>query len=345
MNNLKFERIALQDARKDSENKLVSTFVLQPLARGFGITLGNSLRRVLLSSIPGAALVNVEIKGVQHEFSTIDGVFEDVVAIILNLKDIIFKVEDSDPDFQCELELKVNNKELVLASDFRLPAGVEVINQDKIICHLNPGTNFELTATLKKGVGYVSNVENKKIDDRIGVIAIDSIYNPVVRCAYNVEKLQGDKDKLIIEVETNGAIEASKAISLASAMLIEHLEVIKNISEDAQYNSFFEEEVEKEDELDHNIELSKLDLPVRVYNALARAGIKTIGQLIENHKEGGVLKIRSLGKKSYKILMDTLEQLGIVLPASNSDDFHEDNEDFEYDEENFDTIKEEEVEE
>lgn len=344
MNNLKFERIALQDARKDSDNRLVSTFVLQPLARGFGITLGNSLRRILLSSIPGAALVNVEIKGVQHEFSTIDGVFEDVVAIILNLKDIIFKVEDSEPNFQCELDLRVSGKDKVLASDFRLPAGVEVINKDKVICHLNPGTTFELTATLKKGVGYVSNVENKKIDDRIGVIAIDSIYNPVVRVTYNVEKLQGDKDKLIIEVETNGSIEAHEAISIASAMLIEHLEVIKEISEDSQYNSFFEEEVEKEEELDYNIELSKIDLPVRVYNALARSGIKTIGQLMDAyHEGGGALKIRSLGKKSYKILLETLKSLGIELSGNNYDGDDED--EFEYDEDSFDNIKEEEVEE
>lgn len=307
MRNLKFEKpnaISLISA-----DKTTAKFSIKPLDRGYGITIGNALRRVLLASIPGAALINVEIKGVPHEFSTIPGVKEGVVEIVLNLKDAIFRLDSVEPGFRAEVSLNDVDKEIITLGDLQVPAGVEVVNPEHVICHLNKGTSISLTATLATGAGYVTQNDNKAYLDHIGQIALDSIFTPVKRVNFNVEKLQGGYDELILEVETNGAIDAKDAVSEAASMLSELFGAVRQISENAeQFQDYIAEEAEATAQaVDKNLAIDRLDLSVRLYNALSREGIKTIDQLLDMTDQE-IKSIRNLGQNSFIELQNKLAE-------------------------------------
>jgi DNA-directed RNA polymerase subunit alpha len=209
---LKFEKpTAVEEVSVDG---LKGKFVIKPLERGYGITLGNALRRVLLSSLPGAAIVNIKIDGIEHEFSTMEGVYEDVMGIILNLKKVVFSVESDDPDFEQKIELYAVGEGKVTAADFNHVDGVDIINPDQIIANLSETGKLSMEVTVRRGIGYVNADKNKVYSkNEKSVIAIDSIYTPVNRVSYHVEKTRGDADELMIELETNGAIQAKEALS------------------------------------------------------------------------------------------------------------------------------------
>ncbi|HQC30745.1 MAG TPA: DNA-directed RNA polymerase subunit alpha [Acholeplasmataceae bacterium] len=296
-------------------------FVIKPLERGYGTTIGNALRRVLLSSMPGAAIVNVEIDGVQHEFTTIPGVFEDVMGIILNLKEVIISVDSDDVDFEQKLYLNVQGPKVVTAGDFERVTGVNIINPDLIIANLNEVGSLSMVVTVRRGVGYVSADENKiHSGNQVGLIAIDSLYSPILRVAYLIEKTRGDDDELTLEVETNGAIEAKDAIAMAAKILIDHFDIIVQISERAGQIEFIKEEGEDEENQAHLMKIEELDMSVRLFNALKRAGISTVGGLLKMREEE-IIKIRNLGRKSMKELKECLAEHNLELKSSYIDDY------------------------
>ncbi len=290
-------------------------FAILPLERGYGITLGNSLRRVLLSSLPGAAIVNVNITGVVHEFTPIDGVVEDVTTIILNLKGVILSIDNDDSNVEKRLDISVEGPRDVYASDIIADEEVEVKNPDHFICRVNKGV-LRMTMKARKGNGYVSAVENAKYKDDVNDISIDSIYTPITRAKYDVEKTRvedkADYDKLTMEIWTDKSIGPKDALGLASKMLIDHLNEFVDLSEKAADEDFMvEREVE---ENNRNLEkpIEDLDLSVRSYNCLKRAGINTLSELIEKTEED-MMKVRNLGKKSLKEVKQKLEELNLSL--------------------------------
>ncbi|HPX71854.1 MAG TPA: DNA-directed RNA polymerase subunit alpha [Acholeplasmataceae bacterium] len=314
---------SVEEISKDG-NK--ARFVIKPLERGYGTTIGNALRRVLLSSMPGAAIVNVEIDGVQHEFTTIPGVFEDVMGIILNLKEVIISVDSDDVDFEQKLYLNVQGPKVVTAGDFERVTGVNIINPDLIIANLNEVGSLSMVVTVRRGVGYVSADENKiHSGNQVGLIAIDSLYSPILRVAYSIEKTRGDDDELTLEVETNGAIEAKDAIAMAAKILIDHFDIIVQISERAGQIEFIKEEEEDEENQAHLMKIEELDMSVRLFNALKRAGISTVGGLLKMREEE-IIKIRNLGRKSMKELKECLAEHNLELKSSYIDDY--DSEDY-----------------
>ncbi|MGI6771862.1 MAG: DNA-directed RNA polymerase subunit alpha [Acholeplasmataceae bacterium] len=309
---------SVEEISKDG-NK--ARFVIKPLERGYGTTIGNALRRVLLSSMPGAAIVNVEIDGVQHEFTTIPGVFEDVMGIILNLKEVIISVDSDDVDFEQKLYLNVQGPKVVTAGDFERVTGVNIINPDLIIANLNEVGSLSMVVTVRRGVGYVSADENKiHSGNQVGLIAIDSLYSPILRVAYSIEKTRGDDDELTLEVETNGAIEAKDAIAMAAKILIDHFDIIVQISERAGQIEFIKEEGEDEENQAHLMKIEELDMSVRLFNALKRAGISTVGGLLKMREEE-IIKIRNLGRKSMKELKECLAEHNLELKSSYIDDY------------------------
>lgn len=309
---------SVEEISKDG-NK--ARFVIKPLERGYGTTIGNALRRVLLSSMPGAAIVNVEIDGVQHEFTTIPGVFEDVMGIILNLKEVIISVDSDDVDFEQKLYLNVQGPKVVTAGDFERVTGVNIINPDLIIANLNEVGSLSMVVTVRRGVGYVSADENKiHSGNQVGLIAIDSLYSPILRVAYLIEKTRGDDDELTLEVETNGAIEAKDAIAMAAKILIDHFDIIVQISERAGQIEFIKEEEEDEENQAHLMKIEELDMSVRLFNALKRAGISTVGGLLKMREEE-IIKIRNLGRKSMKELKECLAEHNLELKSSYIDDY------------------------
>jgi len=309
---------SVEEISKDG-NK--TRFVIKPLERGYGTTIGNALRRVLLSSMPGAAIVNVEIDGVQHEFTTIPGVFEDVMGIILNLKEVIISVDSDDVDFEQKLYLNVQGPKVVTAGDFERVTGVNIINPDLIIANLNEVGSLSMVVTVRRGVGYVSADENKiHSGNQVGLIAIDSLYSPILRVAYLIEKTRGDDDELTLEVETNGAIEAKDAIAMAAKILIDHFDIIVQISERAGQIEFIKEEGEDEENQAHLMKIEELDMSVRLFNALKRAGISTVGGLLKMREEE-IIKIRNLGRKSMKELKECLAEHNLELKSSYIDDY------------------------
>lgn len=309
---------SVEEISKDG-NK--ARFVIKPLERGYGTTIGNALRRVLLSSMPGAAIVNVEIDGVQHEFTTIPGVFEDVMGIILNLKEVIISVDSDDVDFEQKLYLNVQGPKVVTAGDFERVTGVNIINPDLIIANLNEVGSLSMVVTVRRGVGYVSADENKiHSGNQVGLIAIDSLYSPILRVAYSIEKTRGDDDELTLEVETNGAIEAKDAIAMAAKILIDHFDIIVQISERAGQIEFIKEEGEDEENQAHLMKIEELDMSVRLFNALKRAEISTVGGLLKMREEE-IIKIRNLGRKSMKELKECLAEHNLELKSSYIDDY------------------------
>lgn len=309
MKDLKFEKpYAVEEVSLDGHR---GRFVIKPLERGYGITLGNALRRVLLSSLPGAAIVNVKIDGVEHEFSTMEGVIEDVMGIVLNLKKIIFSVISEEPDFEQKLELYAVGAGKVTAADFNHVDGVDIINPDQEIANLSETGRLSLEVTVRRGVGYVSADRNKMFSrGEKSVIPIDAIYTPVTRVSYNVEKMRTDADELTLDIETNGAIPTKEALALAAKMLIDYLDVIVHISEKATSADFIYEQEEEPVNKKLEMKIEQLDLSVRLFNSLKRSGIYTVAQIVRLTEED-VMRFRSLGRKSFKELKEKLSEHGL----------------------------------
>ncbi len=297
------------------ESNFYGKFELEPLERGFGITLGNALRRVMLSSLPGAAISSVKIEGALHEFQTLNGVVEDVTTIILNLKKIVIKKHVEEVK---TVHLNVTKEGPVTAGDIECDSDVEIINKDLVIANVAKGGSLVMEMTVSSGRGYVRSEENKKLLDikKVGVIPIDSIYSPIERISYDVESARVGQDesydKLILNVWTNGSIKPEEAIALASRILIEHFNILTNLSNIANVTGMMIEKTEdpKVKALETTIE--DLDFSVRAYNCLKRAGIHTLQDLV-NKSENDMMKIRNLGKKSLKEVLDKVRDLGLLL--------------------------------
>lgn len=296
-----------------SEDNVYGKYIIEPLERGYGITLGNSLRRILLSSLPGAAPSQVKIEGVLHEFSTIPGVVEDVTEIILNLKKLSVKMYTDEPKIAY---IEVEGEREVTAADIKADADVEILNPDLHIATLTQGAKLNMEITLTGGRGYVMADKNKLNNQPIGVIPVDSIYTPVQKVNYNVENTRvgnvTDYDKLTIEVWTDGSIKPDEAISLGAKVLNEHLNLFIDLSERAKNVEIMveKEETKKEKVLEMTVE--ELDLSVRSYNCLKRAGINTVEELIEKTEEE-MMKVRNLGKKSLEEVIGKMDALGLSL--------------------------------
>ena len=296
-----------------SDDAKFGKFVVEPLERGYGTTLGNSLRRILLSSLPGAAVTNIQIDSVLHEFSTIDGVVEDVTAIILNIKKLALKLYSEEDK---TIEIDVKGPAVVTAADIIFDSDVEILNPDLYICTVSEGGHFHVRLTAKKGRGYARAEHNKKDDMPIGVLSVDSIYTPVSRVNYQVENTRvGQKDtfdKLTLDVWTDGSISPEEAVSLAARILTEHLNIFVNLTDETRKVEIMveKEETQKEKKLEMTIE--ELDLSVRSYNCLKRAGINTVQELTDK-SEAEMIKVRNLGRKSLEEVKFKLNELDLSL--------------------------------
>lgn len=300
-----------------SEDKKYGRFVVEPLERGYGTTLGNSLRRIMLSSLPGAAISQVKIDGVLHEFSSIPGVKEDVTEIVMNLKSLAIK-NTSETDEPKTAYIEFEGEGVVTAADIQVDPDIEIMNPDAVIATLNGGADSKLymELTITKGRGYVSADKNKKEDLPIAVIPIDSIYTPVERVNLTVENTRvgqiTDYDKLTLDVFTDGTIEPSDAVSLAAKVLSDHLRSFIDLSDKSSRIQVIaaEEENSKDKVLEMNID--ELELSVRSYNCLKRAGINTVEELCNRTSED-MMKVRNLGRKSLKEVLSKLKELGLSL--------------------------------
>ncbi len=302
-----------------AEDNSYGKFVVEPLERGYATTLGNSLRRILLSSLPGVAVNSVKIDGVLHEFSTIPGVTEDVTEIILNLKKLAFKLHGDGPK---TIYINHEGAGKVYARDIKCDSDVEIINGDQLIATLNDDAKLFMELVIDKGRGYVSADKNKQLlQPVIGVIPVDSIYTPVNKVNYTVENTRvgqiTDFDKLVLEVWTNGTIDPHDAVSLGAKIMNEHLNLFIDLSESAKNTDIMveKEESKKEKVLETTIE--ELDLSVRSYNCLKRAGINTV-QDLTNKSENDMMKVRNLGRKSLEEVVAKLDSMGLCL-ATNED--------------------------
>lgn len=288
-------------------------FVVEPLERGYGTTLGNSLRRVLLSSLPGAAPTAVQIDGVLHEFSTVEGVLEDTTEIILNLKKLALKIHSEE---EKTLELDMEGAGAVTAADIRHDSDVEVLNPELHIATLAKGARFHMNIICGTGRGYVPAEGNKSDDHPIGVVAIDSIYSPVSRVNYEVTNTRVGQvtnfDKLTMEVWTDGSLRADEAVSLGAKVLNEHLMLFIGLTDEAQEAEIMVEKEEDQKEKVLEMAIEELDLSVRSYNCLKRAGINTVQELAQKSEED-MMKVRNLGKKSLEEVQAKLEELGLSL--------------------------------
>lgn len=296
-----------------SDDATFGKFVVEPLERGYGTTLGNSLRRILLSSLPGAAVTSVQIDGALHEFSTIDGVVEDVTTIILNLKKLALKIYSDEPK---TLELDIQGEANVTARDLTYDSDVEVMNPDLHIATVNSKGNLHITMTAERGRGYRPAEENKHDDQPIGVIPVDSIFTPVERVTYQVENTRVgqvvDFDKLTLEVATDGSIRPEEAVSLGAKVISEHLNIFVGLTDEAQNVEIMVEKEEDQKEKVMEMTIEELDLSVRSYNCLKRAGINTVQELT-NKTEEDMMKVRNLGRKSLDEVKQKLDDLGLGL--------------------------------
>ncbi|MDV3167864.1 MAG: DNA-directed RNA polymerase subunit alpha [Candidatus Phytoplasma stylosanthis] len=296
---------------QEGTDSFLSKFRIYPLERGLGITIGNSLRRVLLSSLPGVAIVNTKIEGVNHYFSVIPGVLEDVMSIVLNLKKVVISVDSEEEDFETELKIDTVGEKVVTAADFNLVDGVKIINKDQIIATLTKDTLFQMKVTVKKGIGYASSEDNKIYSkNEFGVIPIDSLYTPIVRVTYNVEPKLNSKEELVIEIETNKSISSKEALSTASKILIDHFNVLVNLSEKAKNNFFIYEPKKESHSHALNLRIDQLGISVRLFNSLKKSGINTVKELVDKN-EKYITKLNSLGKKSLEELKNKMKELEI----------------------------------
>jgi DNA-directed RNA polymerase subunit alpha len=300
-----------------SEDGKFGRFVVEPLERGYGTTLGNSLRRIMLSSLPGCAVSQVKIDGVLHEFSSIPGVKEDVTEIVMNLKSLI--VKDSSENGQPKLGyIDFEGEGVVRASDIQLDSDLEIINPDQVIATLSGGTDCRLymELTFTNGRGYVSAEKGKQEDAPIGVIAIDAIYTPIERVNLMVENTRvgqvTDYDKLTLDVTTKGVLSADEAVSLAAKVLSEHLKLFIDLSEHAKTAEVMVEKEDEDKEKALDMKIDELELSVRSYNCLKRAGINTVEELCSKTPDE-MMKVRNLGRKSLEEVLAKLKELGLAL--------------------------------
>ena len=288
-------------------------FVVEPLERGYGQTLGNSLRRVLLSSLPGYAVTSIKIAGVQHEFSTIPGVKEDVTEIVLNVKSIIVKLNCDGPK---TVYIEAKGEGVVTAGDIKADAEVEIINPDQRIATLGPDGSLTMELVIDKGRGYISADKNKSPSMPIGTIPVDSIYTPVLKVNYTVENTrvgnQTDFDKLTIEVWTDKTIAAKEALSYGASILCEHFKTFTELSGEGELPPVISEPEEKEPDTKLNTTIEELDLSVRSFNCLKRANINTVADLV-NKTEDEMIKVRNLGRKSLEEVKLKLQTMGLSL--------------------------------
>ena len=293
------------------ESNHYGKFELEPLERGFGTTIGNALRRVMLSSLPGSAITSVKIEGVMHEFQKIDGVVEDVTAIVLALKSVVIKNHSSEDKI---IRLYADKEGTVTAGDIERDADIEIINPDLVIANLVKGGKLDMEMTVSNGRGYVDSKTNQKLlgENKIGVIAIDSLYSPIERVSYEVESARVGQnenfDKLIINVYTNGSITPEEAMALSARILIEHFNIITDLNAISDVSGLMAEK--KVDTITKTLEtpIEEIEFSVRAYNCLKRAGINTVQDLISK-KEIEVTKIRNLGKKSLKEVIDKVKEM------------------------------------
>ena len=311
---LKFEKPDYK-VKEYIESSHYGKFEIEPLERGFGTTLGNALRRVMLSSLPGDAITSVKIDGVAHEFQKIDGVIEDVTAIVLNLKSVVLKNHSTDEGKK--LRLTAKGPGVVTAGDIEKDADIEILNPEQVIATLAEGGSLNMEMTIGSGRGYTRADENKKILDtksKPNVIAIDSLYSPIERINYEVENARvgqnNNYDKLIMEVWTNGSISPEESIALASRILIEHFEVLANLNEIADETGLMISNTEDPNLKILETSIDDLDFSVRAYNCLKRANILTLNDLVEK-SENEMMKIRNLGKKSLKEVLYKVKDMGL----------------------------------
>ena len=311
-----FERPNIEVAEISDDGKY-GRFVVEPLERGYGITLGNSLRRIMLSSLPGAAVSRVKIEGVLHEFSSIPGVKEDVTEIIMNLKSLAIKNMSSTNEPKTAY-IEFEGEGVVRASDIQCDQDIVIVNSDQVIATLSGGKESKLymELTITKGRGYVSAEKNKSEDLPIGVIAVDSIYTPVERVNMTVENTRvgqvTDYDKLTLDVYTNGTLAPDEAVSLAAKVLSEHLGLFIDLSENAKTAEVMVEKEDNEKEKVLEMNIDELELSVRSYNCLKRAGINTVEELT-NKTSDDMMKVRNLGRKSLEEVLAKLKELGLEL--------------------------------
>lgn len=300
-----------------SDDKKYGKFVVEPLERGYGTTLGNSLRRIMLSSLPGAAVSQIKIDGVLHEFSSIPGVKEDVTEIVMNIKSLAIK-NSSDTNEPKVAYIEFSGEGVVTAADIQTDPDIEILNPDLVIATLNGGADSKLymELTITKGRGYVSSDKNKHEDLPIGVISIDSIYTPVERVNLQVQNTRvgqiTDFDKLTLDVYTNGTLAPDDAVSLAAKVLSEHLNLFIDLSENAKTAEVMVEKEENEKEKVLEMNIDELELSVRSYNCLKRAGINTVEELT-NKTSDDMMKVRNLGRKSLEEVLAKLKELGLAL--------------------------------
>lgn len=300
-----------------SEDNTYGKFVVEPLERGYGTTLGNSLRRILLSSLPGAAVTSIKIQGVLHEFSTIPGVVEDVTEIILNLKELVMIMHTNEP---VTARIEVEGPGEVKAGDIITGPEIEVLNKDLHIATLEEGGKLYMELEIAKGRGYVTAERNKKEKHTIGVIPIDSIFTPVRKINFRVENTRvgqiTDYDKLILEIWTDGSIKPDEAVSLGAKIMSEHLNLFITLTEHVNDVEIMVEKEEDKKEKVLEMTIEELDLSVRSYNCLKRAGINTVDELIKRTEED-MMKVRNLGKKSLEEVQRKLAELGLSLRKSD----------------------------
>ena len=319
---LKFEKPDYK-VKEYIKDNFYGKFELEPLERGFGTTIGNALRRVMLSSLPGDAITSVKIDGVAHEFQKIDGVVEDVTAIVLNLKSIVIKNHARGEDKVLRLTKKTPG--VVTAGDIEADADIEILNPDQVICTLVEGGSINMEMTVGTGRGYTVADENKKLlqgdKNKVNTIAIDSLYSPIERINYEVETARvgqnNNFDKLILEVWTNGSILPEEALALASRILIEHFEVLTELNSSADETGLTISKSEEPNVKILETSIDDLDFSVRAYNCLKRANILTLRDLTEK-SENEMMKIRNLGKKSLKEVMDKVKDMGLSFRDDNN---------------------------
>ena len=311
----KFERADFE-VKEYVESENYGKFVLSPLERGFGTTIGNALRRVLLSSLPGAAVFSIKVDGVYHEFTTIPGIREDVSMIILQLKQLVMTIEDDDV---YDLHISAKGPCNITAGDIICPAQVEILNKDLEIAHLEKDVTLEMELKAKNGRGYVSADINKQLNQGasqgIGTVYTDSIYTPIEKVSYNVEPTRVGEDvkydSLTMEIWTDGSINPQKALSLAAKILIDHLDIVASINEDIlNMDNVIMEGTTEQPNKGQQMMIEDLDLSVRSYNCLKRAGIQTVDELTQK-TEDEMMRVRNLGKKSLKEVKDKLIELGM----------------------------------
>jgi len=307
---IEFEKPKIECLELNPEN-MYAKFVCEPLERGYGITLGNSLRRILLSSLPGAAITSIKIDGILHEFSTIPGVVEDVTEIIMNLKEVRLKLHDNE---EKQLRISIDKEGEVTAKDIITDSTVEILNPDLHIATVSEGGKLEMEMTANKGRGYNTAEKNKTPNMPLGVLPIDSIYTPVKKANYSVENTRvgniTDFDKLTIEIWTDGSLLPDEALSLAAKVMNEHLNLFIDLSEATKNTEIMVEKEESKKEKVLEMTIEELDLSVRSYNCLKRSGITTVEDLA-NKTEDDMMKVRNLGKKSLEEVTNKLRSLGL----------------------------------